>query len=358
MKRMAALLIFALFAPLLHAQSPSREQLMGIWIGVHAERDVDYFCPLPTYIQLNADSTYRLGLVHDTSTALTSSWAVTGNRVRLDTVQYAPGRLTIQNDLLRIETNTPLVFRRLTCFPIDSALAYQRLAGHSWQSNNLTVSLYANGQVSVENTATKTKTAHFWHLVQFCSSTFLVIRGNQYNENGGFKPLWQITKLSSNQMQAIGWNGCAVTTETFRLARDIPPGEVCRPTEFQPCDNCFSQAWYARSISSPSKRYDLTQLVTKYYQPVYQPGQSGLVKVQFVVNCEGEQGQLAIRGFGEDYCPKLFDSRITNQLRAICQNHIGTDPTFRQPKPTDPSHDVSIVITFRLTDGRITDILP
>ena len=303
-----------LCAPSLYGQSPNREQLVGTWIGVHAERDVDYFCPLPTYIQLNADSTYRLGLVSDPGTAFTSSWAVNDDQVRIDTIHYASGRLTIRNDLLRIGANTPLLFRRFTNFPIDSAFAYHQLIGHSWQSDNLTISLYANGQVSVENTATKKKTAHFWRITQFGPSVFLVIRGNQHNETGGFKPLWQLTKLGSCQMQAIGWNGCAVATETFRLVRDIPPGEACRPSEFQPCDNCFSPTWYARSISYYAKQYDLAQLITKYYRPDKQASQSGLVRIQFIVNCEGEQGPSDVSGFGEDYCPKLFDSRITNQL--------------------------------------------
>lgn len=358
LRLIVCIVFFALYPPSLYAQSPSREQLVGTWIGVHAEWDIDLFCPLPTYIQLNADSTYRLGLVTDSKTVFTSSWSVNSDNIRLDTIHYAPGRLTIQNDLLRIRANTPLVFRRFTTFPIDSASAYRQLIGHSWQSANLTISLYANGQVSVENTATKKKTAHFWQVVPFGSSAFLVIRGNQHNETGGFKPLWQLTKLAKNQMQAIGWNGGAVTTETFRLIRDIPAGEACRSGSFQACDNCFSQTWYARSISYCAKQYDLAQLITHYYRPTYQTGQSGLVSVQFVINCEGEQGPSKVSGLGEDYCPKLFDSQITNQLLDICLNHIGTDPTLRRLQPTGPSHDVSVIITFRLKDGRITDILP
>ncbi|GAB3777635.1 hypothetical protein GCM10028818_25130 [Spirosoma horti] len=358
LRKFYVILLFILSAPWLHAQSPSREQLIGTWIGVHAEWEADFFCPLPTYIRLDTDGAYQLGMVDNSAQPFVSTWAIEGDTVRLDTIHYASRLVNIQGDLLRIGILYPMVFRKLNPIPIDSASTYQQLKGRVWQSDNLTFSFYTNGQVSVENTATKKKTAHFWQVMRFGPSAFLVIRGNQYNKDGDFKPLWQIATLRSNQMQAIGWNGCTVTTETFRLIQDIPPGDVCRPSEFQPCSNCFSRTWHTRSISSPSKRYDLTQLIKKYYQPVHQAGQSGLVRVRFVVNCEGKQGPFDLSGFDEDYCPKPFDSRITNQLRAICLNHVGTDPALRQSQPTDASHDVSLVVTFRLKDGLITDVLP
>jgi hypothetical protein len=357
-QQFAYIIYFVLSAPLLHAQSPNREQLIGTWIGVHAEWEADFFCPLPTYLRLDPNGAYQLGMVDHSAQPFVSTWAVQGDSVRLDTIHYAPRLVSLQGDLLRIGTLYPMVFRKFSAIPVDSASTYQQLNGRVWQSDNLKISLYSNGQISVENTATKKKTAHFWQVVRFGASAFLVIRGNQHNKDGDFRPLWQIANLNSNQMQAIGWNGCAVTTETFRFIQDIPADEICRSSEFQPCTNCFSQTWSIRSISNPSKRYDLMQLITKYYQPVQQISQSGLVRVRFVVNCEGEQGPFELSGFGEDYCPKLFDRRITDQLRDICQNRVSTDPTLRQSQPPDPPHDVSIVVTFRLKDGRITDILP
>lgn len=357
-KQVLRVSLLFLYTPFLHAQSPNHEQLIGTWIGVHTEWDDDFFCPLPTYLRLDADGAYQLGMVDSSAQPLLSTWAVQGDSVRLDTIHYAPQLVNIESDMLRIGTRYPMVFRKFSAIPVDSASTYQQLNGRVWQSDNLTISLYTNGQVSLENTATKKKTAHFWQLVRFGQSAFLVIRGNQHNTDGGFKPLWQIARLGSNQMQAIGWNGCTVTTETFRLTGTIPMSDVCRPSEFQPCSTCFSQKWNTRSISSPTKRYDLTQLITNQYQSVQQAGQSGLIWVRFVVNCEGEPGPFELTGFDDDYCPKLFDSRITNQLRDICQNRVGTDPALRQSQPADPSHDVSVAITFRLKDGRIIDILP
>ncbi len=336
----------------------TRDQLTGTWIGVHTELDIDFTCPLPTYIQLDTDSTYHLGMVDGSASALKSTWAVDEERVRLDTIHFAPRLVTVQNNLLRIGATFPMVFRRFTDVPIDSASTYQQLAGRVWQSDNLTVALYANGQVSLESTLSKQRTAHFWRLATFGQSVFLVIFGNQHNREGGYKPSWQIASLLPNQLQAIGWNGCTVATETFRFVRHLAQDELCRASGFQTCDNCFQPLWREAPLSRSSKRYDINQLVARQYQPIVQAGQSGLIRIQLVVNCEGEQGLLTLDGFGEDYCPKTFDGRITKQLQEICQNQIATDPTLRRSDLSGQTFDVTVALTFRLKDGRITDILP
>ncbi len=340
-------------------QTPTREQLTGTWIGVHSEWDTDFFCPLPTYIQLDTDSVYHLGMVDGSATELTSTWAVNGDFVRLDTIHFAPNLIKLQDNLLTVGTNYPMVFRRFNDLPVDSASTYRQLVGHVWQSDNLTIYLYNNGQVSLENRISKQRTSHFWRLAQFGQSVFLVIRGNQYNRDSGYKPLWQISTVLPKQMQAIGWNGCAVAMERFQLVRNIPPGESCRPSGFQTCDNCFLAMWHEAPLSRSPKRYDINQLFAKHYQPVNQAGQSGLIRIQFVVNCEGEQGLVDLRSFGEDYCPKTFDCHITNQLVAICREHVATNLSLRTSEKNDArSQDVSISLTFRLENGRLIDILP
>lgn len=343
----------------LTAQVPTREQLVSTWIGVHTEWDIDFTCTLPIYIQLEDDSTYQLGMVDGSASKLTSTWTIHGESVRLDTIHYAPRLITLQNDLLRIGTNYPMVFRRFNDILLDSATVYQQLNGRVWQSDSLAISLFANGQASLENTLTKQRTAHFWQLAQFSRSLFLIIRGNQHNRDIGYKVIWQISSVSPKQMQAIGWNGCRIAAEPFRLVRNLAHGDSCRPSGFQTCDNCFRQLWAESMLTRGQKRYDIVQLFTKYYQPIKQAGESGLVRIQFVVNCAGERGPTEINGFDEDYCPRKFDSRITGQLVTICREHLATDQSIRQLDSTrDLFRDAFISLTFRFKDGRITDILP
>ncbi|WP_179950466.1 hypothetical protein [Spirosoma aerolatum] len=342
-----------------YAQGPTYEQLVGTWIGVHIEQDIDFVCPLPNYIRLDADSTYHLGMVDGSAQEQVSRWAIRGESVRFDTVHFAPKLVTVQNDLLRIGKNYPMVLRRFVDIPVDSARAYQQLSGRVWQSDSLVMAFYANGKVSLENRTTKQRTAHFWRLARFGKSVFVVIRGNQYNRFRGYKPLWQLSSLQPGQLEAIGWNGRSVSTERFTFVSKLLPSDSCRPSGFQACGNCFRPTWYERSLTLGQKRYDLLAFVMKQYQPVQREIETGLIQIQFAVNCEGEKGPITLNSFGEDYCPRRFAPQITSQLITICQNYVATDTSLREPERSGEwPLDLWVSLTFRLKEGRITELLP
>ncbi|AQG81147.1 hypothetical protein [Spirosoma montaniterrae] len=337
----------------------TKAQLTGTWIGVHSEWDSDFVCPLPAYLRLNADSTYQLGLVEGTTPPIRSTWAVQGNRVRLDTIHYAPGLVQVEGNLLRIGTFYPMVFRRFQTIPLDSIAVYQQLSGRVWQSDSLTIALFADGRVSLENRTAKNRTVHFWRVARLDASLFLVIRGSPHERDGNYKPLWQLTSVSPTAIQAIGWNGRNVSTETFRLGRSLTSADSCRSSGFQPCDNCFSWQWYYTQLNAERQQY-VKEVMQKHYHPIDLPGQSGLLRARFVVNCQGERGLFDIAGFDTDYCPFVFDKCITEQVQDICRRHVDFEglsyyvsgQTERRPE------DKGVSLTFRLKDGCITDVLP
>ncbi len=345
-------------ALLSQAQAPTREQLIGTWIGVHTEWDTDVFCPLPTYIHLASDSTYTLGLVDNCASPIRSTWAANDKLIRLDTIHYQPKLITLHDNQLRIGTRYPMVFRRLTPVSLDSAVVHGQLAGRVWQAYSLTMHLHTNGRICLDNPVTKQRTIHFWQLTRFGDSIFLIIRGNQFNQDGGYKPLWQVVSSSPKQIQLIGWSGKSIKTETFRNTQTLGPRDSCRATDFQTCDNCFARMWY-NSMVQHDDLHTLSQLFRMHYQPVNQPGQSGLIRIQYVVNCQGERGLFDVAGFGDDYCPITFDPRITSQLTRICREHVPSDLAGHLTDlPNHEPKDSAVSLTFRLKDGRLTDILP
>ncbi|MFD2571229.1 hypothetical protein ACFSUS_11340 [Spirosoma soli] len=358
MKTVGLLVSLVLSLVYVRGQSPTREQLIGTWIGVHTEWDTDVTCPLPIYLKLETDSTYHLGMVDGSAAEKVSTWAVTNRVVRLDTIHYAPKLVQRQNDLLRIGVHYPMVFRRFQDVAIDSATAYKQLAGGIWQSDSLSIRLYTNGRVSLENVKTKQRTAHFWQLSRFGTSVFLVISGNSYNRDGGYKPLWQITGLSAGQFRAVSHNGRAAVPETFRFARKIPLGDSCQPSGFQPCHNCFARMWHGTLLNS-DKKYTIKQILNTHFQPVNKPGQSGLVRVRFVINCQGERGLFEVAGFDDDYCPRTFDPQIVDQLVRICRDYIPANlSNYSSDQLIGEPLDSATSLTFKFKDGRLTDILP
>jgi len=343
---------------ILHFPSANAQQLAGTWIGVHVEWDTDVFCPLSTYLKLDTDGSYTLGMIEGSANPVRATWAVQNDTVRLDTVHYAPGLVTTENGVLRIGKMYPMVFRQFADVPLDSAAAQKQLMGQVWQSDSSTVALFADGRATIENRTTKQRTAHFWRLARFDSSVFLVIRGNQYDQDANYKPLWQVVESKPNAFRAVGWTGRAVGIQTFRLVRALTPADSAKPNGFQTCTNCFTQAFFAVSPGRSARRYEILQLLTKQQQSAL-PGQSGLVRIAFVVNCQGESGHYELACLDTDYCPKTFDTRITDPLLTFCRNYVATDATLREPNRSgDRPNDAFVTLTFRLIDGRVTDLLP
>lgn len=338
------------------AQSLTREQLTGKWIGVHSEFDKDVFCPLPTYLNLQADSTYHLGMVDGTASSIASTWNFKNGSLRLDTLSYTSALFSVTNDVLRIGRLVPMVFRRFQEVPIDSLSALRMLSGHVWETDSLRLSLFANGQVLWENRHTGQRTVHCWKLGKQGKSTFLITRGNAHTCDGNYKPLWQLVALANRQFRAVGWNGRTVATEAFRFLRSLEPTEVCQTTDFQPCSNCFANLWDPHDFNRSGKLYQVRQIVEQAYQPVHKKGESGLIRFHFAVNCQGQTGWLVQTELDDDYCPKAFDPGISGQLSSICRQRI--QPLWSTEIRRGEVRDETVAINIRLKNGAITDIYP
>ncbi len=333
-------------------QSLTRAQLTGIWIGVHTELDINTYCPLPTYLDLQPDGTYRLGLVDPTTLPRTATWAVFGDTLRLDTTRFAPGLIRLQMDTLRIGKAFPMLFRRFHDFPVDSAAAHKTLAGFAWQTDSTVVHFHQNGRVCLEHRKTGQRTVHHWRLARLGQSVFILMQGSSHTTDGQYKPLWQVVSAANSAFRATGWNGQRIATETFQRVRALPPGDSCRATGFQTCDNCFVVQTSGFSGASLSKRYAVQKIVNGCYQPVEQAGQTGVIQIRFVINCAGETSLFTLTELDEDYQRCTFDTRITTQLLTICRERLRT--VFF--KSDDSPADQAITLTVRVKDGRLTDV--
>lgn len=343
-----------------YGQSLTRAQLTGIWVGVHTQygSDAYSYCPLPAYLDLQPDGTYRLGLLDESAPARVATWTINGDTLRLGAIAYAPGLVMLKTDTLRIGTVFPMTFCRFKNVPIDSALVREKLVNRAWQTDSLTVHFHDNGRVCLENRITNQRTVHHWRLSQHDKSVFILIQGSEHTTDGHYKPLWQLMTATVNQFGVTGWKGKRVATETFRLVRSLLPGDSCQPTGFQACDNCFSQrSSYSISVLSPSQQYTVQKISRQYYQPVEQTGESGLIQIRFVVNCAGEMGLFTVTELDENYRTRSFADRITSQLTAICRHQLLRALTADAPVPED-RRDRAITLNFRLKEGHLTDIFP
>lgn len=82
--------------------------------------------------------------------------------------------------------------------------------------------------------------------------------------------------------------------------------------------------------------------------------QNGMLTFRFVVNCEGKAGRFIAEGFDFMYEPIKFEDETINHLYGILQKLDDWRPVVIR----DEARDAYFYITFKIEDGKITDILP
>lgn len=341
-------LLLAYLAP---AQPLTREALTGRWIGVAIEYDLDRVCPLVAYMDLRPDSTWQLGRLDNTDEPRTGTWALTGPVLRLDTTHYAPGLVTLQGNQLRIGQVVPLTFRRFRAVPMDKQVVWQRLTGQVWQSDRVEYLFAADGRVGLRNRQTRTQTAHYAQLIELDGSVFLLIRGSAGQQSGDVRECWQVMSNEVGTIRLVGSSGPDSCHETLRWVRALGSGESLGPTGFQTCANCMRANFGTFSVNPASLR-KTTALLRQQYKPVDVPDATGLIRVSFVQNCQGERGPLQFQEYSADYKRRLFDKRITDQLRMLINSQL-PGSLFSDP---DRQYDIDVSLTIRLSNGQITDV--
>lgn len=82
--------------------------------------------------------------------------------------------------------------------------------------------------------------------------------------------------------------------------------------------------------------------------------ESGLIRIRFIVNCNGESDRFRILGSDLNYKPKKFNRAISDQLLKITKSITGWKTKFDDSGPVDYYQ----YLVFKILDGNIVKILP
>lgn len=352
--------LFIISYSFINAQSPTREQLTGTWIGTHYTWDRDFAVPIGSYLQLDASGSYVVGAISELEPPIRGQWSIAAGAMRLDTNQFKAGQVRINNDLLHIDGYFPLTFRRFQDLPMPIDEVRKTLLNKVWTSGAKRCHLHQDGQACMEQS--EDRTIHNWSLVNYKNSVFLLIKGVQDNSVGNYQPSLQLTSIQPDCFQAIGWDGEHVSEQSFRAAAVLPPDSVCRPVGFQPCVTYLYRPlnmYYSYDQKGHQERLHFVRSVFREsYKSVAAVGESGLIRIRFQVNCRGEAGRFETLELNSQYEKRPLDQRITRQLLAICQQSLSSGWLPGKNNRDNQASDYFQFITFRLKDGAITEIFP
>lgn len=82
--------------------------------------------------------------------------------------------------------------------------------------------------------------------------------------------------------------------------------------------------------------------------------QNGMLVFRFVVNCEGKAGRFVVDGYDFMYQPLRFEDETVEHLYGILRKLEDWRPVVIN----DEARDAYFYITFKIENGKITDILP
>ena len=82
--------------------------------------------------------------------------------------------------------------------------------------------------------------------------------------------------------------------------------------------------------------------------------ETGLIRINFVVNCKGETDRFRLISMDEDYNEKIFAKSITEQLMSISKSLKGWKP--KKLKGIDIDYYQYLI--FKIEEGQIMEILP
>lgn len=341
---------------LFHAFAGNAQSVVGRWIGVYTQYDLDQFCTIPVYMDLLPDTTWRLGLLDNTEEPKLGKWAaLPGDTLLLGGVRYGPGLVFMRGDSLRIGLASPMIFRRFRPVPLNANEVWHRLAGQVWQSDSTQFWIQLDGKVGVVNRRTNVQTIQYAQVLNLTGSSFWQLRGNAFGPNKQVHDSRQVIHADAKTVQFAGWNGRNAGVETFRWVRAMTPRDTLRQSGFVSCEGCLGLGVRFRGYHETEQTRQLKALFTRQYQPVDLPGQSGMILVSFTINCRGDHSSVQLRQYNADYRVHSFDLRIMNQIQILCRDRLENEWFgFSEKELTEG--DIAVQFTIRLLDGRITEV--
>lgn len=148
----------------------------------------------------------------------------------------------------------------------------------------------------------------------------------------------------------------AAQTAYPRMIGDIAPNPKLDDPSFQLCSgDQFAIQYYALGEKPyAGEKRALEKHFFNQYQADKTAKESGLVRIRFLVNCEGQTGRFRIMGMDWDYQEKNFDSSITDQLLSLTKKLDKWKGFSTETRALDYYN----YLIFKIEEGQLKEIMP
>ncbi len=110
----------------------------------------------------------------------------------------------------------------------------------------------------------------------------------------------------------------------------------------------------SRGLEYQGGKTEIIKIFKNKFIPIKKENQNGMIRIRFIVNCNGDSGRFRIMEANNEYKKYHFDKKITDQLLRITKKLNGWIPK----ESHDRKADYYQYLIFRIVDGNIKEILP
>lgn len=123
---------------------------------------------------------------------------------------------------------------------------------------------------------------------------------------------------------------------------------------FELCNNNLNPYYYPE-LKYKGDFYAIKKHFQTNYTYVKDINTTGIIRIQFNVNCKGEVGDFSIETYTLDYKKTTLNTELIHQFTHLCKTLNEWIPAFDKEGNNIDSHKF---LAFRLIDGKLIDILP
>lgn len=143
----------------------------------------------------------------------------------------------------------------------------------------------------------------------------------------------------------------------LRWVGDIEQNEQIDELNFKVCNGDDKILQYFNLGKGPAYNGEKSTILKTFnskYKASIDNNQNGLIRIRFVVNCDGKAGRFRVLQSDYNYQEIEFDKRIISQLMDITKGIENWEIQYRKEMPID----YYMYLIFKITDGQLTEILP
>lgn len=146
--------------------------------------------------------------------------------------------------------------------------------------------------------------------------------------------------------------------EYLRHVGDIELDSLKDNNNFKTCNGDDKVFQYFNLGNGPvyvGEKSALLRTFQTKYKPVLNKNQNGLIRIRFIVNCEGQAGRFRVLQSDSNFNETKFDEKIVSQLTEITK---GIKDWVILYNKNDNPIDYYFYLVFKIDDGKILEILP